>query len=105
MHLMSGAYGLGWFPTGPDVLTRILEHLGFAEVRCSLWRHPPKQPAGLDLVELFAARRPGWVEAWDARRADGAEGGAEAIEAPVPPGATMLFMGDRAPDVHAMCPS
>ena len=100
-HLMSGAYGLGWFPTGPDVLSRILKHFGFAEVRCSLWRHPPKQAAGLDLLELFAARRPGWFEGWDASRAHGAEGVAEAIETRVPPGATVLVMGDRAPDVHS----
>jgi SAM-dependent methyltransferase len=30
---MSGMYGLHWFPTGPNVVIRILEHLGFCEFR------------------------------------------------------------------------
>ena len=44
--LMSGLYGLNWFPTGPLVLTRVLRWLGFAEVRCSAWRSPPTRATG-----------------------------------------------------------
>jgi tRNA (mo5U34)-methyltransferase len=102
-QLMSGAYGIGWFPTGPEVLTRILAWLGFPEVRCSLWRHPPQQREDLDLLELLAARRSGYFDGWDARGAWGAEGVAEAIETCVPPGATVLVMSDNdtVPDLHS----
>jgi tRNA (mo5U34)-methyltransferase len=102
-HLMSGAYGLGWFPTGPEVLTRILEWLGFTEVRVTLWRHPPKGPEHLDLLELFAARAPGYFDSWDGGRATGDAGLAEAIETCVPPGATVFVMSssDTLPEVHS----
>ena len=102
-HLMSGAYGLGWFPTGPEVLTRILEWLGFTEVRVTLWRHPPKGPEHLDLLELFAARTPGYFDSWDSGRATGDAGLVEAIETCVPPGATVFVMSssDTLPEVHS----
>jgi tRNA (mo5U34)-methyltransferase len=102
-QLMSGTHGIGWFPTGPEVLSRILAWVGFPEVRCSLWRHPPKQRGDLDLLELFAARTPGYFDGWDARGATGQEGTAEAIETCVPPGATVLVVSERdaIPDVHS----
>jgi 2-polyprenyl-3-methyl-5-hydroxy-6-metoxy-1,4-benzoquinol methylase len=35
--VLSGVYGLNWFPTGPEVLTRILHWSGFPEVRVVAW--------------------------------------------------------------------
>jgi SAM-dependent methyltransferase len=64
--LMSGNYGLAWLPTGPVVLTRILHWLGFPEVRCSVWRHAPRQRKDLDRLEVIAARTPGFFSDWDA---------------------------------------
>ena len=47
---MSGIHGLHWFPTGPNVVMRILEHLGFGEFRILYNRRadrarPPTQVA------------------------------------------------------------
>jgi tRNA (mo5U34)-methyltransferase len=64
-RLMSGTHGLAWVPTGPDVLTRILNWLGFPEVRCSVWRHAPRQRADLDRMEVIAARTPGFFSHFD----------------------------------------
>jgi tRNA (mo5U34)-methyltransferase len=64
-RMMSGTYGLAWLPTGPDVLTRILNWLGFPEVRCSVWRHAPRQRADLDRLEVIAARTPGFFSHYD----------------------------------------
>jgi tRNA (mo5U34)-methyltransferase len=36
-HPMSGIYGLNWFPTGPNVMARILDWLGFPETRLTSW--------------------------------------------------------------------
>ena len=36
--LRSGAYGLAWFPTGPEVLRRSLAWMGFPEMRVDRWR-------------------------------------------------------------------
>jgi len=40
-HTMSGVHGLAWFPTGPEVLLRILEWLGFEATRVLYCREPP----------------------------------------------------------------
>jgi SAM-dependent methyltransferase len=64
-RLMSGTHGLAWLPTGPEVLTHILNWLGFPEVRCSVWRHAPRQPAELDRLEVIAARTPGFFSNFD----------------------------------------
>ncbi len=40
-HPMTGVYGLAWRPTGPVVLTRILEWLGFEAVRIVYRRQHP----------------------------------------------------------------
>jgi tRNA (mo5U34)-methyltransferase len=65
-RLMSGTYGLAWLPTGPRVLMRILNWLGFPEMRCSIWRHAPRQRPDLDRVEVIAARTPGFFTDFDA---------------------------------------
>jgi tRNA (mo5U34)-methyltransferase len=90
-RLMSGKYGLCWFPTGPRVLGQILSWLGFPEFRCSVWRHAPRQRADLDRVEVIAARTPGFFADWDKgvpedRRVQ------ELIETRTPPGATVIAL-------------
>lgn len=52
-HPMSGVHGLAWRPTGPAVLARILEWLGFEATRIVFWRqHPPsvKYPGRIRIV-------------------------------------------------------
>jgi SAM-dependent methyltransferase len=91
--LMSGAYGLCWYPTGPLVLTRILNWLGFPEVRCSVWRHAPRQRQELDRVEVLAARTPGFFSDWDEAVPDG-DRIASLLATRTAPGATTLVLGD-----------
>jgi tRNA (mo5U34)-methyltransferase len=91
--LMSGAYGLCWFPTGPVVLTRILNWLGFPEVRCSVWRHAPRQAAALDRIEVLASRTPGFFSEWDAAIPEQERIGA-LLATRTAPGATTLLLGD-----------
>ena len=90
---MSGAYGLCWMPTGPEVLADILGWLGFPEVRCSTWRHAPGQRDDLDRIEVIAARTPGFFDAWDATVPDGPEGMRAMIQTRTRPGATVLVAG------------
>jgi tRNA (mo5U34)-methyltransferase len=55
--LMSGVYGLNWYPTGPDVLRRTLSWLGFPATRMTMCvGETPHQAPGLGRVELLAAR-------------------------------------------------
>ena len=63
-QLMSGVYGLGWNPTGPDVLTRILKWMGFIDVRCHWWRRDsgPNQQKGVGRIEMLASRREGLLD-------------------------------------------
>lgn len=61
--LMTGVHGLSWFPTGPDVLIRILRWMGFVETRLvvSHTQHenlPPK----LGRLEIIASRKEGLLE-------------------------------------------
>ena len=56
--VMSGVHGLNWFPTGPEVLTRILKWMGFTETRLIYWlTATADQPAALGRLEMIAARR------------------------------------------------
>jgi hypothetical protein len=55
---MSGVYGLNWFPTGPEVLTRILHWLGFSETRVMYWRKHADQP-GQGRIQIAASREAG----------------------------------------------
>jgi tRNA (mo5U34)-methyltransferase len=91
--LMSGAYGLCWFPTGPVVLTNILNWLGFPEVRCSVWRHAPRQRAELDRIEVLASRTPGFFSEWDAAVPEQERIG-NLLATRTAPGATTLVLGD-----------
>jgi len=56
-QLLSGVYGLNWFPTGPAVLARILKFLGFPETRLHWWQtETVDQPSEMGRLQLFAAR-------------------------------------------------
>jgi hypothetical protein len=91
---MSGAYGLCWLPTGPEVLTRILNWLGFPEVRCSVWRTPPKQRGHLDRIEMLAARSEGFFDAYDAAAPEGPERVRELVQTRTAPRSTVLVLSD-----------
>ena len=55
--VMSGIHGLNWFPTGPGVLTRILNWMGFTETRCIYWHTEIEtQPTELGRLQLIASR-------------------------------------------------
>lgn len=64
--VMTGVYGLNWFPTGPQVLAEILEWMGFADVRLDYWRTRvgTKRPE-LGRLQMFAARERGLLDAFD----------------------------------------
>jgi tRNA (mo5U34)-methyltransferase len=67
-QLTSGIYGLNWYPTGPEVLSGILNWLGFAETRCVYWSNKVDfQPADLGRIEMIGARDPSVFEQFDAR--------------------------------------
>jgi hypothetical protein len=56
-ELMSGVYGLCWYPTGPAVLEPLLKWLGFVETKVS-WEIEGR-------LEMLASRVPGLLEAGD----------------------------------------
>jgi tRNA (mo5U34)-methyltransferase len=91
--VMSGTYGLCWFPTGPLVLEHLLQWLGFPEVRCSVWRHAPRQRDDLDRIEVLAARTPGFFADWDARALEQGQV-KELLETRTAPGSTVLALGE-----------
>jgi SAM-dependent methyltransferase len=101
-RLLSGMDPLMWFPTGPQVLTRILNWLGFPEVRCAVWRSPPGQKEGLDRIEMLAARHHGFLADFDASTGTGVERLGYVLATTVPPGATIAVLlgeGMDFPDV------
>ena len=65
-NLMSGVHGLNWFPTGPDVVTRILQWLGFREFRILQHVQNQNQP-NRGRLGLLAARTPGFFDFFDQR--------------------------------------
>lgn len=62
--LMSGVYGLNWFPTGPRVLKSILTWLGFVDVRLVFnIEEPPKENRTLGgRLEIVASRTEGLLD-------------------------------------------
>jgi len=57
-HVMSGVYGLNWFPTGPKVVERILAWLGFTETYSVSWASAVAEggSARFGRTEILAAR-------------------------------------------------
>jgi tRNA (mo5U34)-methyltransferase len=53
---MSGVHGLAWFPTGPEVLRRILEWLGFPATSVEYWNN--NQPPELGRARVIGLRDP-----------------------------------------------
>jgi tRNA (mo5U34)-methyltransferase len=60
-HPMSGVYGLNWLPTGPKVMERILNWMGFAETRLTSWVALPERP-GRGRLRIIGARDAGRLE-------------------------------------------
>ena len=61
---MSGVHGLNWYPTGPDVIVRVLRWLGFVETRCTYWRRESRdQPETLGRLQIVGSRTPGLLAA------------------------------------------
>jgi SAM-dependent methyltransferase len=87
---ISGIYGLAWFPTGPQVLTRMLQYAGFPEVRSVWWEVLDRQPPGHARLELVAARSPAALAGFDAAVAAAAPALEIALVTRVPPGARVL---------------
>jgi tRNA (mo5U34)-methyltransferase len=63
--VMTGVYGLNWFPTGPKVVAKILRWMGFVDVRMGYWRTRVggRRPE-LGRLEMFASRREGLLDAF-----------------------------------------
>jgi tRNA (mo5U34)-methyltransferase len=55
--VLSGVYGLNWFPTGPDVLVAMLRWMGFVDFHLRWWRKEVSPP-GHGRLELFASKLP-----------------------------------------------
>jgi SAM-dependent methyltransferase len=57
--VLSGVYGLRWFPSGPEVLKGMLRWMGFVDFEV-LWWHkdwgPPHGPVGCGRMELLASK-------------------------------------------------
>jgi SAM-dependent methyltransferase len=62
--LMSGVYGLNWLPTGPGVLTQILEWAGFVETHVLTWQREAEP--GFGRIDLLASKKRGLLEKYRA---------------------------------------
>jgi GT2 family glycosyltransferase/SAM-dependent methyltransferase len=69
--LMSGVHGLNWFPTGPQVLIRILKWAGFVRFRCTQWLKENNPGSGKGRLELLASRREDLLDAFEPGRGTG----------------------------------
>jgi tRNA (mo5U34)-methyltransferase len=64
--VMTGVYGLNWFPTGPEVLARILGWMGFPEAQVFYWRTQTRnQQAGLGRLRMLASRKEGLLDRFE----------------------------------------
>jgi SAM-dependent methyltransferase len=59
-QVMSGVHGLNWYPTGPEVVTRILSWVGFTETRLLWWRKETRPGRGR--LEIAASKKPGLLD-------------------------------------------
>jgi tRNA (mo5U34)-methyltransferase len=87
---VSGVYGLNWFPSGPAVIARLLEWLGFEAVRVNWWRRLPTQKPIHARLEMIAARNARTLEHFDAGEQQPAL--VRLVERVVPPEATVLVL-------------
>ena len=70
-RVLSGVYGLNWYPTGPEVLRRILAWAGFPEMRVHWWNRDTVQGRDLGRIEVIAARSAALLHPYDRSVADG----------------------------------
>jgi SAM-dependent methyltransferase len=61
--LVSGVHGLNWLPTGPDVVRRMLEWVGFAE--CAVLDYRLEVEPQVDRLAVIAAKTPGFLGSLD----------------------------------------
>jgi tRNA (mo5U34)-methyltransferase len=96
-QVMSGAHRLAWFPTGPDVLIRILAWVGFPYARCTRWRRAvARQPKSLGRIEVIASRSEETLHAFD-QGLDRADLGAlvrQMANVALPPEATVVVASE-----------
>jgi tRNA (mo5U34)-methyltransferase len=59
-QVMSGVHGLGWYPSGPDVVVEMLRWVGFVETRLVWWR--PEVRGGHGRLELLASKKAGLLD-------------------------------------------
>ena len=65
---LSGVHGLSWFPTGPEVVRRILRWLGFPETAIVSYREELAGTPGHGRMEILASRREGLLEKFSPSR-------------------------------------
>ena len=91
--VLSGVYGLTWYPTGPAAAIPVLRWLGFQEFRVWDWfaQHPIPNAPEVDRFLLLAFRDKSHAEEWDARGPAHAVGRmAERVVERVPPRAKVV---------------
>lgn len=98
-QVMSGVHGLGWFPTGPEVVATVLARAGFEHSRCSRWRRSVVgQEHALGRVEVLGARDKAVFVDFDRELTAGElEAAIRSIsDLAVPAGATVAIAGGEA---------
>jgi SAM-dependent methyltransferase len=95
-HMAGGIYGVRWLPTGPRVLSRLVNWMGYEESRCSWWRSAYGGPVR-DRIELVAAREQGQLDNFDAAMGEGAQRVCSIVSRNVAPNtvALVLSQGDE----------
>jgi tRNA (mo5U34)-methyltransferase len=66
--VMSGVHGLMWRPTGPRVLERILEYVGFEETALVEWKQEAVAP-GWGRLQMIGSKKPGLLAGFQDRLA------------------------------------
>jgi tRNA (mo5U34)-methyltransferase len=56
-QLLSGIHGLNWYPSGPDVIARVLAWVGFVEWKLLWWIKETEEDLGR--LELLGSKTPG----------------------------------------------
>ena len=95
--LLSGVYGLTWWPTGPATVTAVLRWIGFEHFRVWGWFRDDPQPDSpeLDRFLLLAFRDEAALASWDANApADPLDRMMETVTATAPPRAAVLVASD-----------
>jgi tRNA (mo5U34)-methyltransferase len=89
---ISGVHSLAFYPTGPNVLTRMLAWMGFPAVRCLNWCNPPGTKPFLDAIQLVAAREERFLDGLERQRPAGHAGMLMHMRETIRPRATILVV-------------